>query len=527
FEHRAQHGNFLPSLSDDARYIAFSSNRNMTDENGDGNFEIFIFDTATSAFTQLTNSYGIAGATYATISGDGSRVAYIRDSSAGGSSARDLLQQPRAGGAARVLAAGVNNLSLTLGRAVSDDGTRVVYQGDSAHDTSQVFLFDGRNNVTRRISSLPSNSVLPNATPQDVPLDPTISGDGHRIAFATRRPLATSGALANNDRSAEVYLYDIPSAQFTRVTVSPAAADGFTGSNRQLNIITSLSDDGATLAFNFPRVISGSVTDSDNQNNSEIYVASLAPRPAFGELRVLNYASHFNEPSAAKAIAPDSQAVALGSNLSLCTQQAQRDAQRNFPAELCGTTVTVNGRAARILFVSPAQVVFLNPPQTETGAATVIVTNSDGFPSRATVPVMKAAPGIFTRSGDGKGESIFLDADDNSAPEAFDVRGAPRRAVLFATGVRNAATVTATIAGRAATVESFMASQDLAGLDEIRIALSSNLPTGNLELIVTADGRASNPVTIPVIGNPEPISTPTPMPTPSPTPSPKPTATPT
>ncbi|HKS27973.1 MAG TPA: Calx-beta domain-containing protein [Pyrinomonadaceae bacterium] len=531
-EHRPQQGNFLPSLSDDGRYAAFSSNRNLTGGNADANSEIFIFDTTTSLFTQLTDTSGTAGATSAKISGDGSHVAYVRDSSAGGGSTRDLVRQPRAGGAISVLAQGVSNLSLTMGRAISDDGTRVVYQGDTAPNTSQVFLFDGRNNVTRRITSLPSNSVLPASTPQDVPLDPTISGDGHRIAFATRRPLATTGALANNDRSIEVYLYDIPLAQFTRVTTSPTAADGFTGSNRQLNVITSLSDDGATLAFNFPRVISGSVTESENQNNSEIYVASPLARPAFGELRVLNYASFGNEPSATKAIAPDSQSVALGTNLSLCTEQARRDAQRNFPTELCGTRVSVNGRAAQLLFVSPTQVVFLNPAQTEAGTANVIVTSSDGFPSRGSVPVLKAAPGLFTENGDGKGEGRFLDADDYSAPEVFDARSAPRRVVVFATGVRSAATVTATIAGRTVAVESFMASQDLAGLDEVRLLLPSTLPTGNLTLVVTADARASNPVTIPIIGNgapaptPTPTATPTPTPSPSPSPKPSPTATP-
>lgn len=525
--HRAEHGNFLPTLSDDGRYIAFSSNRNLTGGNPDGNLEIFIFDTATSTFAQLTNTYGIVGATDAKISGDGSRVAYIRDSSAGGSTTRDLLLQPRAGGAISVLAHGVNNLAMTLGRATSDDGTRVVYQGDAATSTSQVFLFDGRNNLTRQIGTLPSNSTLPNATPQDVTLNPTISGDGHRIAFATRRSLAPTGALANTDRSVEVYLYDIPSGQFSRITSAPASADGFTGANLRLEVIMSMNDDGSTLAFNFPRTLSGSVTDSDNQNNSEIYVNSPAARPAFGDLRILNYASFGHEPSFTKAISPDSQAVALGSNLSLCTQQSQRNSTTSaFPTEVCGTSVTVNGRAAQILFVSPTEVVFVNPAETEQGTATVIVTNSDSFPSRGAVTVLKAAPGLFTMSGDGKGEGRFLDADAYTAPETFDVRNTSRRAVVFATGVRSAATVTATVAGRAVTVESFMASQDLTGLDEIRVVLPSDLPAGNLELIVTADGRASNPVMIPVTGNGRPPATPTPSPTPVPTPTPTPAPTP-
>ncbi|MBD0371231.1 MAG: PD40 domain-containing protein, partial [Pyrinomonadaceae bacterium] len=523
---RAVHGNYLPSLSDDGRFIAFSSNRNLAGGNADGNFEIFIFDTSTSTFTQLTNTTGIIGATDAKISGDGSRVAYIRDSSTTGSATRDLLQQPRTGGAISVLASSVNNLSLTLGRAISDDGTRVVYQGDSAANTPQVYLYDGRNNITRQITALDAlSSITTSPAGQDVPLDPSISGDGRRISFATRRKIGTATPLRNPDFSVEVYLYDIPTGLFTRITAADGTpanqADGFTGSNRQLNIITSMNDDGSTLAFNFPRVISGVVTDSDNQNNSEIYATSPAARPAFGDLRVVNYASFGLEPSTNKAIAPDSQAVAFGTNLSVCTQQTQRiQGTNNFPTEVCGTSVTVNGRAAQILFVSPTQVVFLVPAQTELGTATVIVTNSDAFPSRGTVSVLKAAPGLFTKSGDGRGQGRFLDADTITDPGTFDVREGPRRAIVFATGVRGATTVTATVAGRSVTVENFMASTDLPGLDEIRIVLPTDLPSGDLNLVVMADGRASNTVTIPVKSNVAPTATPTPSATPSSTPPP-------
>ena len=43
-------GNFLPSISDDGRYIAFSSNRNLTNQNADGNLEIFIYDSVAPDF---------------------------------------------------------------------------------------------------------------------------------------------------------------------------------------------------------------------------------------------------------------------------------------------------------------------------------------------------------------------------------------------------------------------------------------------------------------------------------------------
>jgi uncharacterized repeat protein (TIGR01451 family) len=527
---RAQQGNYLPSLSDDGRYIAFSSNHNLAGANPDGNFEVFVYDVTADSFAQLTNTSGIVGATDAKISGDGSRVAYIRDSSQAGSTTRDLLAQPRTNGAAAVLASGVSNLALTLGRAVSDDGSRVVYQGDSAASTPQVYLFDGRNNLTRQITTLDAlGSITTSPAGLDVPLDPSISGDGKRITFATRRRFGT-GTLRNPDFSVEVYLYDLPGGLFSRITSadgSPASqADGFTGSNRQLDVITSMNDDGTTLAFNFPRVISGAVTDSDNQNNSEIYVTSPAARAPFGDLRVVNYASFGNEPSTTKAIAPDSQAVAQGNGLSFCTQQSPKNFATNiFPTQVCGTTVTVNGRSAQLLFVSPTQVVFLNPAQTEPGTATVVVTNSESYQSRASVPILKAAPGVFTKSGDGRGRGMFLDADTLDEPENFDVRSAPKRVIVFATGARNATTVSVTVGSRPVTVESVLASHDLVGLDEIRVVLPSDLNSGNPNLIVTADGRATNTVTIPVTGNGTPPATPTP--TPSPTPRPTPGATPT
>src|SRR5437870_2438789 len=77
---RVTNGNFQPSISDDGRFIAFSSNRDLASQNADGNLEIFVYDAATNTLSQLTNSSGIVGFSDAKISGDGSTVAFIRDS---------------------------------------------------------------------------------------------------------------------------------------------------------------------------------------------------------------------------------------------------------------------------------------------------------------------------------------------------------------------------------------------------------------------------------------------------------------
>ena len=60
---RALNGNFLPSISDDGRYVAFSSNRNLTGQNSDGNFEIYVYDSVSLSISQITNSTGIVGST--------------------------------------------------------------------------------------------------------------------------------------------------------------------------------------------------------------------------------------------------------------------------------------------------------------------------------------------------------------------------------------------------------------------------------------------------------------------------------
>jgi Tol biopolymer transport system component len=198
---RISDGNFQPSITSDGNSLAFASNRNLTGANPDANLEIFIYDSLTRTTTQVTGTTGTIGASDAKISGDGSRVAFIRDNgetnSPEASSQRDLLLYERAQNSTRVIATAVEGLALTYGRATSDDGERIVYAAQEAARTTQVFLYDGRNDQLRKLTALGSRAA-------DVPLHPTISGDGARVAFATRRNV--NGG--NSDASVELYVYD-------------------------------------------------------------------------------------------------------------------------------------------------------------------------------------------------------------------------------------------------------------------------------------------------------------------------------
>ena len=494
---RVGDGNFQPSISGDGKLLAFSSNRDLTGANPDANLEIFIYDSDANSTTQITATAGTIGASDAKLSGDGTRVAFIQDNGATGgagngetSTGRDLLLYERAQNSTRVIAREVEGLALTYGRATSDDGERVVYAAQTAARTTQVFLYDGRNGQTRRLTSLGSRAA-------DVPLHPTISGDGSRVAFATRRNV--NGG--NSDASVELYVYDLPEAKVARVTNAPAAATA--------EVVSSLNEDGSLLAFNFPRVLGETVSDGDFANNSEIYLARLAARTPFSpDLHILNGASFGKEPAGAQAvaaatIAPDQIAVARGVNLALEAIQAKPLPGGALPQTLGGASLKVNGRSAQLFYASPTQINFLVPSETETGTAQVVARNHDGYESRASVSVLSAAPGVFTERGDGSGAGIALDAETftRSPFDPVDAANRPRRLTIFSTGVRHAQQVSVTVGGRELLVENVLASPGLPGLDEVHVVLSRALAgAGILKLNLRADGRESNPTTLAFTG---------------------------
>jgi uncharacterized protein (TIGR03437 family) len=481
---RAADGNFHPSISDDGLLIAFASNRDLTGANPDANLEIFLFDLTTRTPTQLTDTTHAPGSSDAKISGDGTRVAFIRgdQASAGGAThPRSLMLFERADNSTRVIAGDVEELSLTYGRAISNDGQRVVYSARTAARATQVFLYDGRNARIRQLTALGSRAA-------DVALHPTISGDGSRVAFATRRNVSGGNA----DASVELYLYDLPTGKFSRVTDAPGGATA--------EVVSSLNEDGSLVAFNFPRVLGEAVSDGEFANNSEIYLASLDARTPFStNLQVLHGASFGKEPAAVKAIAPGQIAIVKGGNLALGATRSRPLSGGAFPHTLGGASLTVNGRSAQLFYASPTQINFHVPAETETGTAQIVVRNHDGHESRAFVTALRAAPGVFTESGDGSGAAIALDAQTSlrSPFDPLDAANRPRRLAIFSTGLRHAASVGVNIGGHALVVENVLPSTSLPGLDEIHVVLPRSLAgTGTVPLVVRADGRESNPANI-------------------------------
>ncbi|HEX7772477.1 MAG TPA: lamin tail domain-containing protein, partial [Pyrinomonadaceae bacterium] len=469
---RLSDGNFQPSVTADGRTIAFSSNRNLSGLNHDLSYEIYLFDTLAQRYTQLTHTTLDHSASSPKISADGSRVYYKTETS-------DLVLIETQTATTRVLATGLPELSITEGRAISNDGMRLVYSALTAPNQTQVFLFDGRDNSIRQLTQLGSRAV-------DVNLQPTISGDGRRVAFATRRRVTNA-----SDGGVELYVLDLPTGQTQQITNAPSSATA--------EVVASLNFDGSLVAFSFPRILSGSVSDDDLRNNSEIYLATIAPR-ATGTATVLNAATGGNEPEPGR-IAPGSIAKIRGTALVSKTETP---------------TVEVNGRSAQIIHASAAEVVIVVPGELTSGPAEFLVTNAEGLSSRAEAIISDAAPGVFTITGDVRGDAIILDADTSTiAP--FDPSNGKLRLSIFATGVIQATNVSVTINAKPVLVEA-VSSTSFSGLDQIDVLVPADLRgAGRSVLIVNADGVQSNSVSVLISGSSSPSPTPTPTPESSPT----------
>src|SRR6185369_3747678 len=200
----------------------------------------------------------------------------------------------------------------------------------TAPNQTQVFLYEGRDNSIRQLTQLGSRSV-------DVKLQPTISGDGRRVAFATRRRVTNA-----SDGGVELYVLDPPTGAIQQITNAPSSATA--------EVVASLNFDGSLVAFSFPRILSGSVSDDDFRNNSEIYLAAIAPR-SIGTATVLNAAAGGNEPEPGR-IAPGSIAKIRGTALV---------SKAEMP------TVEVNSRSAQIIHASAEEVIFVVPGELTSG----------------------------------------------------------------------------------------------------------------------------------------------------------------
>jgi uncharacterized protein (TIGR03437 family) len=173
---------------------------------------------------------------------------------------------------------------------------------------------------------------------------------------------------------------------------------------------------GATFEFDWtpPTTDSGPVTlyaagNAANGNGSftgdHIYTAnvqlavagsgSTSQKPLITNNGVVNAASF--QP----VIAPNSWITILGSNLAGSARLWRADEIQNgkLPTSLDNVSVTVNGKAASVEYISPTQLNALAPDDTASGLVPVQVTTSSGTSDPVMVQMQQPSPGFFLYDG--------------------------------------------------------------------------------------------------------------------------------
>lgn len=254
--------NSSPAISDDGRFIVFASSHDLTGNNPDGNSEVFLFDIAAGAFTQITSAAGgITGGP--TISAHSQYIAFVSDRNLTGNDPDGNLEIFRFNTSTRTLtqltntSGGINNQP-----SINGNGKRIAFSSDrdltggNGDENAELFMFDATTGAFTQVTNTTGISPVGSFN-----IEPRISGNGQRIAFVSDRNLTGS----NLDENPEIFLFDTSTGAFTQITNT----SGFSGS---LNSAPSISQSGNYIAF-----LSGfDLVGRNADGNAEIFLARCA-----------------------------------------------------------------------------------------------------------------------------------------------------------------------------------------------------------------------------------------------------------
>ena len=324
------------SLSADGRYIAFASYARLTPDDADSQADVYLLDRTRGEIT--LQSHALAGYR---MDGDAFRPRISRDARFIVYEAMiehqtqrvvaDVVLRDRVTGVATCVsrpASGEPPDGWSGSGEISDDGSAVVFvstatnlvPGGDANGTHQdVYLFDTRAGVLRRISV--DRNGAQRATGQSA--GPAMSGDGRHVAFMSTAPLATPLAAAGGQRpgvreQAHVYLRDTELNDTILLTARGVVPNGASGA-------ASVSRDGRFVAF---VSTAANLVPSDDNESADVFVferttgmMSLASRGVNGRSA--------NGSSGSPAISADGRFVAFHSDASdlICSSRCAAAAE--------------------------------------------------------------------------------------------------------------------------------------------------------------------------------------------------------
>ncbi|MDX2033826.1 MAG: matrixin family metalloprotease [Blastocatellia bacterium] len=209
------------------------------------------------------------------------------------------------------------------------------------------------------------------------------------------------------------------------------------------------------------------------------------------------------------SVAAESIAAIFGTNLATGTNSAPGGA---LPTSLGGTTVRLrdaqnNDRLAPLFFVSPGQINYQIAPGIQIGNTTITITSGNGSVSTGTFQVLPVAPGLFSANASGSGPAAANVLRIRNGAQTFesaagqiDLGPATDQVflILYGTGFRFRSNLPSCTVGGSAMQVTFAGPQGtLVGLDQANVRLDRSLiGRGVVNVVMTADGRTSNTVTV-------------------------------
>ena len=162
--------------------------------------------------------------------------------------------------------------------------------------------------------------------------------------------------------------------------------------------------------------------------------------------------------------------------------------------------MAIDGAACGLFAVSSTQIRIVLPPFVNLGTHPIVI-NNNGTVIRGGVLIVSAQPDIFTSTNGPLGRAAVCNATNPAvcSNEPFGVTSndgtgtqVPTVLRITLTGVRNSpSSVIQVTVGTTTIPASFNASTDLPGTDNVTFTLPSTVNTGDLPIVVVANGTAS------------------------------------
>ncbi|MBN1993586.1 MAG: PD40 domain-containing protein [Anaerolineae bacterium] len=264
-----------PSINSDGSKIAFDSDADLLGQGiAQFQYEIWLYDTATMTLTRVTTaSPSGRDSVYPSINSDGSKIAFYSDADLLGQGIAQFqyeiwLYDTATMTLTRVTTSGLNRDSQAP--SINSDGSKIAFHSDA--DFLGQGIPDDQNEIwLYDTATMTLTCVTTSGLNRDSQI-PSINSDGSKIAFHSDADFLGQGIP---DDQLEIWLYDTATMTRTRVT---------TGAVGRVSWYPSINSDGSKIAFHSDADFLGQGIADDQY---EIWLAS-GPAPVYLPLVIKN-----------------------------------------------------------------------------------------------------------------------------------------------------------------------------------------------------------------------------------------------